>query len=310
MTKSIIVPETYYDENDSTNVCFLCGKPEYALRYHVTHFDFPFTFQQCQCGLIKQTPMPNDQFFEWFFNSDVFFSSKTENKDHIWGYYDYFSDEPNRLETSKWRYKRLQHLFQPGPATLFQPGPATGTFLYTAQQDGHNVLGCDVSSQFREYAMTNYNVQIDHGRFERQPYADGQFDAVILLNVIENVPNQSEFLQAIHRTLRPGGHFILNYVEMHNNLIERFQKSKYFIYRPPICYAYTNAVIHQILAKFGFEVVEVHRDIRTLNVEKIVTLLGWKWALKLTRALKINRIPIRAWAYPSYILVARRLPDA
>jgi SAM-dependent methyltransferase len=185
-------------------------------------------------------------------------------------------------------------------------GPATGTFLHVAQQHGHRVRGCDVSGQFRAYAMEHYGVEIDHGRFERQPYADGQFDAILLLNVIENVPNQVELLQAIQRTLKPGGYFILNFVDMRRNLIAARQGSRYFLFRPPVCYAYPMPVMRRILDRFGFEVVEMRRDRRVLNVEKMVTLLGWKWALKLARALRVNRWAVAVWAYPSWIVVARR----
>jgi hypothetical protein len=94
---------------------------------------------------------------------------------------------------------------------------------------------------------------------------------------------------------------------MHNNLIEKFQKSRYFIYRPPICYAYTNSVMAQIMHKFGFEIVDTFHDIRVLNVEKIVTLLGWKWALRLSRTLRINRLAFQVYAYPSKIVVARKI---
>ena len=70
MTNNVLsVPQEYYDLNDSDNVCYLCGNPNYELLYEVNHFDLPFVFKKCQCGLIKQTPMPNKHFFEWFFNS-------------------------------------------------------------------------------------------------------------------------------------------------------------------------------------------------------------------------------------------------
>lgn len=297
----------FYDEHDNDNVCYLCENPRYASLYHVTHYDFPFAFQQCACGMVKQTPMPNEQFFEWFFNSDVFFSSKQSDKDSIWGYYDYFADEPNRLATSQWRYRKLAHLFENSPLNIMKIGPATGTFLHVAQQHGHHVLGCDVSNQFAQFARENYNVQIDQGRFERQPYDDGQFDVVMLLNVIENVPNQVELLEGIRRTIKPGGYFVLNYVDMQNNVIAALQKSKYFLYRPPVCYAYTGSVMRRVLEKFGFEIVETHRDMRTMNVEKVVTLLGWRRVQQLARAFKISRLSFRTYAYPSRIVVARRI---
>jgi hypothetical protein len=168
MSARVMPRPEFYDEYDSDNVCYLCGDPRYTPLYQVTHYDFPFTFQQCACGMVQQTPMSNEQFFDWFFNSDVFFSSRKTGKDSIWDYYDYFADEANRLATSEWRYSRLAHLFQGGSLRIMKIGPATGTFLHVAQQHGHKVLGCDVSSQFIQYARENYDVQIDQGRFEHQ----------------------------------------------------------------------------------------------------------------------------------------------
>jgi SAM-dependent methyltransferase len=305
----IDVPNEYFDQDDSDNVCYVCENPRFTVLHHVTHYDFPFTFQQCECGLIKQTPMPNEQFFDWFFNSEVFFSSKKSDKDHIWGYYDYFSDEPNRLATSQWRYKKIKKILSlDGPVSIMKIGPGTGTFLYVAQQDGHHVLGCDVSSEFLNYAQENYGVEIHHGRFEKQPYEDGQFDIIMLLNVIENVPNQVEFLRAIHRTLKPGGYFILNFVNMQGNLIEKLQGSKYFLYRPPVCYAYPGPVMERILDKFGFSIVDTFLDRRVMNVEKVLTLLGWRGALQMARALKVNRLSFPIYAYPSKIVIAQKRP--
>jgi len=135
-------------------------------------------------------------------------------------------------------------------------------------------------------------------------YADEQFDVVLLLNVIENVPNQVEFLSAIRRTLKPNGYFILNFVDMEQNIIATLQRSHYFLYRPPVCYVYTRPVFERVLEKFGFEMVECRRDIRYMHIEKIVTLLRWRWALKVSRLLKVHRFRFPIYAYPSRIVVA------
>ena len=143
----------FYDKEDSDNICYLCNKPSYKVLYKVKHFDFPFTFMKCQCGIIKQTPMPNELFFKWFFNSELFTSSRKSKKDEIWGYYDYFADEPCRLKTSKHRYAKLRKVFEENKSlNICKIGPSTGTFLHIANQNGHNAIGCDVSSKFVEYA--------------------------------------------------------------------------------------------------------------------------------------------------------------
>ena len=302
------IPPEYYDQNDSENTCFLCGDPKYTLKYNITHFDFPFTFQKCQCGIEKQTPMPNIKFFDWFFNSDIFFSSKKTKKKFVWGFYDYFKDESSRLATSKRRYHVLKNIFEQGkPLNILKIGPATGTFLYIANKHGHNAIGCDVSTEFIEYAKKNYNVRIDQGRFEHMDYKDEQFDIILLFNVIENIPNQDEFYRCIYKKLKKNGYFIFNFVNMKNNIIAKFQKEKYFLYRPPICYVFTTDVIRKIMRKYGFEIIDNKADIRYMHLEKIFSLLHWNWLLPLFKNLKINLINFPIYAYPSRIIIAQKL---
>jgi 2-polyprenyl-3-methyl-5-hydroxy-6-metoxy-1,4-benzoquinol methylase len=301
-------PPEFYDQDDSDNVCFLCEDPKYKLKIKSSYFGFPITFQECHCGLVKQTPMPNETFFEWFFNSDLFFSAKESNSDRIWGFYDYFKDEPCRLATSKHRYKKLKEVFEANkPLEIMKIGPSTGTFLYVANENGHHAIGCDVSTQFAEYAKENYNVRIDSGRFEEVDYADNHFDVILLFNVVENIPNQVEFFSAVWKKLKPGGYFILNHVNMKKNLLAMIQKEKYFLYRPPICYTYGTAVLEKILNKFGFDVVSSFRDIRYMHMEKILTLLGWKTTLNFIQFFNLHRVPFPIYAYPSKITVSRKL---
>lgn len=300
-------PAEYYDHSDSENVCFLCESPAYTVTHETSSFGFPIAFQRCQCGLEKQTPMPNEAFFDWFFNSDLFYSSKRTKTEKIWGFYDYFKDEPCRLATSKYRYRKLSRILDlDTPRKILKIGPSTGTFLHVAKEHGHDVLGCDVSRDFVDYAAKNYSVQIDPGRFERLPYEDEEFDLIVLFNVVENIPNQDEFFRAVNARLKPGGHFILNYVEMRHNLIAALQGNKYFLYRPPICYSYTAPVMNRLLNKYGFESVSKFRDVRYMHLEKIFTLLGWPNALRIAKALRIEQRVFRIYAYPSRIVVARK----
>ena len=298
----------YYDESDGINKCPSCDQANFKCLHRVDHFGFPIEFFQCQCGLIKQVPMPNEGFFEWFFNSELFVSSKRTQTDEIWGFFDYLRDESSRLKTSRRRFRILSRALQwDGRKSMMKVGPSTGTFLHAAKTGGHDARGCDVSNEFVEYAKSTYGVSIDQGRFEKMEYESEQFDALLLFNVIENIPNLLEFLQAVRRSLKIGGHFIYNHVEMERNIINIFQKDKYFMFRPPICYAFNHQVIDQIIEKLGFEKRKRFRDIRYLHLEKIFTLLRWKWPLRIAQTLKIDRINFPIWAYPSWVTIVERV---
>jgi len=302
------LPDYYYSHKNASE-CVGCGNPDFKKHREIKHFGFEFVFHRCDnCGVIKQIPMPNEAFFDWFFNSDLFFSAKSSDSNEIWGFYDYFKDESSRLKTSRYRHKKLSKVlgWDKRNISLMKIGPSTGTFLHAAQQAGHEVRGCDVSDRFAGYAMDNYHVKIDIGRYENLGYQNEQFDAIMLLNVIENVPNLSAFIASIRRTLKIGGHFVLNHVEMKGNLIEKLQGDKYFIYRPPICYVFKGDNLNHVLSSRGFKLVTKKRDIRFMHLEKITTLLRWRWALKLAQALGIARMEFPIWAYPSWISVYER----
>lgn len=304
----IEVPPDMYDHEEGAGTCLSCANPRYSPFRASTHFGIPIAFHRCECGTIKQVPMPNERFFEWFFNSELFFSSKETDSDEIWGFYDYFRDESCRMAQSERRFAWISKAlgWSEKPQRILKIGPSTGTFLYVAKQAGHDAWGCDVSDRFVGYAKDNYDIRIDLGRFEHQPYEPESADAVLLFNVIENVPNLDEFVEAVRRILPVGGRFIINHVEMAGNLIEGFQKDKYFIYRPPICYAFDRDGLNAFLGRHGFEPRMRRRDIRYLHLEKISTLLRWKWLLKLSRLLGISRVTFPIWAYPSWITVYER----
>ena len=51
---------------------------------------------------------------------------------------------------------------------------------------------------------------------------------------------------------------------------------------------------------------ESYRDVRFMHLEKIFTLLRWRTAHRVARALGIDRIVFPIYAYPSRIVVAER----
>jgi 2-polyprenyl-3-methyl-5-hydroxy-6-metoxy-1,4-benzoquinol methylase len=300
------LPADYYDPK--AKKCFLCGSSNSKTISRLERFTVPLEFKRCQCGLIKQTPMPNEKFFEWFFNSDIFLASKYLKVPEIWGYYDYFIEEINRLKTSKRRFDILKYLFERDhPLEVMKIGPATGTFLHVIKKHGHNVLGCDASKHFINYAQEKYGVQIDHGRYENMGYANEKFDLIFLFSVFENIPNVEEFLTSVNRTLKTNGYFVFNFVDMENNFIASLQGSKYFLYRPPACYIYNNKVLRGILNKYNFEIIKIHQDIRYVSLEKIFTSFRLNWLNIIFHFLNLNRLSLRVYAYPSKIVVAKKI---
>jgi SAM-dependent methyltransferase len=62
--------------------------------------------------------------------------------------------------------------------------------------------------------------QID-GR--RTPFHDSQFDRVVIVDFLEHVHTDREFIEELHRIIKPGGELIINVPHMKNSLLRRFR---------------------------------------------------------------------------------------
>jgi ubiquinone/menaquinone biosynthesis C-methylase UbiE len=138
-------------------------------------------------------------------------------------------------------------------------------------------------------------------------YKSQQFDVIFLFNVIENIPNQIEFFNEISRVLKPQGLFIFNFVDMERNIISKFQKDRYFLFRPPVCYLFSMPVLDRFLAQMKLKPIHKMKDIRYLNLEKIATLLGFRWVSKIAERVGIHKLPFLFYAYPSQIVVCKKI---
>lgn len=290
--------------------CFLCEEEDWASYRSTERFGFTLEFRKCRCGVASQHPLPNKRFYDWFFNSALFESAKKSGSKEIWGFYDFFADERARFLTSKLRMRMLRRHFPASASRILKIGPATGTFLKLAQDIGHEVFGCDISPKFSEFALEKYDVKIDVGRFEDLPYSDVSFDLILALSIWENLPDPLGFMRLVRSKLKPGGALVLNYVNMERNLVEKFQKSNYFLFRPPVAHIYTTRLIYRLARKSGFKIEREIPDIRFMHAEKLFSTLGWQFAVRVVQRLRIAYLPFPFIAYPSKIIVLRKCDDS
>lgn len=166
--------------------------------------------------------------------------------------------------------------------------------------------GCDLSGPFIQLARQFHDIPTDQGYFEDMDYPDCSLDLIASFSVLENIPNQEEFLGVVHSKLKQGGLYYFNFVDMTRNWIEALQKDKYFLYRPPITYGFQQRHIVELLQRNGFSIMEISSDIRCLSVEKILGLLRWKKLLKLAHTLKCDQWNITLPAYPGKLVLAQK----
>jgi len=87
---------------------------------------------------------------------------------------------------------------------LLDVGCSSGAFLNTAVKLGFRAEGVEPAPKAAATAQAA-GLKVHQGLLQEAGYADGQFDAITLFEVIEHLQQPQELLQECQRILRPGG---------------------------------------------------------------------------------------------------------
>lgn len=113
------------------------------------------------------------------------------------------------LPSSDWRFASfLKDILPPGK--ILDVGCGDGGFLALAQRSGWMGLGFDYEFRMIEIAKTRgVEVKVDEfGAFCRSRAA-GEFDAIVLFDVLEHTPEPSQLINLVKPLLKKGGHLAL-----------------------------------------------------------------------------------------------------
>ena len=114
--------------------------------------------------------------------------------------------EQRRFRRSKSFLDRIAKLLDKSPEQirLLDVGCSSGAFLNTAVKLGFRAEGVEPAPKAAATAQAA-GLKVYQGLLQEAGYADGQFDAITLFEVIEHLQQPLALLQECQRILRPGG---------------------------------------------------------------------------------------------------------
>lgn len=159
----------------------------------------------------------------------------------------------NELTTE--RYAELLRWLSAARRTnrLLEIGCGAGWFLAQARADSWDAVGTETSSIAIDRLRAD-GLDVRHGEAWCGQFADGTFDAVVLLEVIEHVGDFHRVLEEARRVLRPQGRLVLSTPNI-DSLTRRLIGGRWRIVTEEHLWYFSPRTLTQLLRAHGFEIL-------------------------------------------------------
>lgn len=233
------------------------------------------------CGFILLSPRPSSAELLALYNSPTYFAERGQKQPDV--------------ATAVQRAQALRPLMQQFSqrvgrnGRLLEIGCGYGFLLAAAQQNGWQVTGLEPSAHAAAFARQTFGLEIIEDSAENLgQLALEPFDAILMFNVIEHLPEPLAVLRMVKKQLTPGG-ILWAVVPNVSSLDRHWHGDSWSAWDVPYhLWHFSPTSMTRLLQKAGFQQVETDNTFfNPLTHLKI----GWR--------LKNLRADVRAWQIPS-----------
>ena len=178
--------------------------------------------------------------------------------------------EKERLQRRDYANTRgLLNRLYPQRGSLVEIGSSTGSLLETFRSDGWRILGVEPDRNAARYATTKLGIETINSILERAGIPDHSADVVLLLHVIEHVPDPVATLREIYRILKPGGHLIIETPRYDTLMFKLLGRRERSLSCDGHIFFFTTDTLRQTYKKAGFVLERVEFVGRSLTLDRL-----------------------------------------
>jgi SAM-dependent methyltransferase len=156
---------------------------------------------------------------------------------------------------------------------LLEIGCAYGFFLSEAQSS-FNVSGIEVCESAVAFCQSR-NLDVQCGVADRATISGRPpLDAVVMLDVIEHLPDPALVLSLVYEQLKPGGHIVITTGDW-DSVLSRLMRSTWRLMTPPQhAFFFSRATLTSLLRRAGFRIVELSRPAKLVPLSLLLFQLA------------------------------------
>jgi 2-polyprenyl-3-methyl-5-hydroxy-6-metoxy-1,4-benzoquinol methylase len=235
--------------------CPLCAFEDHRLLF--VKRGYPIV-RCARCGLVFSNPQVDEELVL------AEYRAAGETANDLW--VDVLTSE-RQLELDREKFEEILDELEPyrRGGRLLDVGTSIGLFLHAARERGWDGIGTEFGRRALAYARDRFGVEVYDRPLSELDLEAESFDAVTLNSVLEHVNRPLELLGEVAALLRPGGALFL-IVPNVDSLACRVlhERAATFDGRNHLLY-FSPATLRDALARTGFEAVETHTRVSSLD---------------------------------------------
>ncbi|KDA52833.1 hypothetical protein EG19_10905, partial [Thermoanaerobaculum aquaticum] len=126
-----------------------------------------------------------------------------------WGYPDIFARARKDIPERCLHWLRTLLKYKLPPSRTLELGSGHGGFVALLRFAGYDATGLELSPWVVDFARKTFQIPVLQGPVEDQSLEAGSFDAIILMDVLEHLPNPTGTIRRCLNLLKPDGIFLI-----------------------------------------------------------------------------------------------------
>ncbi len=250
--------------------CVVCASPRMRLRHPATATG-PATPEEFRCT--TSALGVHDDILECP-RCGLLSSWPTDDPDAIAAGYeeavdrDYLTEEHGRRQMFEWVLGRIEGYRIPG-RRLLEIGASVGVFLSVAGERGWEAAGIEPSVWAVEHGRERFGVDLRRGTVETLEVEPRSADAVVMLDVLEHLPDPMDVLRRMRGAVSDDGLLALSTVNV-EGLHGRVRGSAWPWFIRAHLHYFRPRTLSRMLADTGFEIVETSTVPRTFHASYLL----------------------------------------
>jgi SAM-dependent methyltransferase len=224
--------------------------------------------------------------------------------------FDYVEEEPGQRETARWVLTEVERWRAPG--RLVDLGCWVGFLLAEAQERGWTGIGVEPSQFASRFAREDLGLDVKTADLLDADLGPEPFDAAVMADVIEHLPDPGAALDRVARLLAPGGVLALALPDAGSRLA-RVMGRRWWSVIPTHVHYFTRPSLRLLLERHGFTLLRMRTAPKAFSVRYYLGRVGgYRKGLSagLISGAEQLRVADRLWApdFRDRMLVVARGP--